>query len=75
VANSSDRIVLPANRYYHFIQEWMKCYYNYNLEMTTNIFFKGLMILCQNQLLLDYYQTLTPAQREERMYSRPVKLF
>lgn len=55
MANSSDRIVLPANRYYHFIQEWMKCYYNYNIEMTTNIFFKGLMILCQNQLLLDYY--------------------
>ncbi len=75
VANSSDRIVLPAHRYYDFIQEWMKCYYNYNIETTVNTFFKGLMILCQNQLLLDYLHTLTPAQKEERMYARPVKLF
>lgn len=73
VANSSDRIVLPAHRYYHFIQEWMKCYYNYNLEITVNNFFKGLMVLCQNQLLLHYLATLSPAQRDERMYARPVK--
>ena len=66
--------MLPPSRYYHFIQEWMKCYYNYNLDLTVNIFFKGLMILCQNQVLLEYMNTLTAAQKEERMYGRPVKL-
>jgi hypothetical protein len=72
--HSSDRIVLPVDRYYHFIQEWMKCYYNYNIEITVNNFFKGLMALCQNQILLQYLQTLSPAEKEERMYKRPIKV-
>lgn len=72
---STDKIVLPPERYYHFIQEWMKCYYyNNNLEVTVSNFFKALMVLCENQILLDYLSTLTVAQRHERMYNRPIRL-
>ena len=45
------------------MQEWMKYYYSYNLERTIEYFFKGILVLLENQLLLTYFNQLTPNQK------------
>lgn len=45
------------------MQEWMNCYYNnYNIDTTTSYFFRGVLALLENQLLIHYTRTLTPQQ-------------
>lgn len=55
------------------MQEWLKCYYNYNIDVTVSSFFKAVLALLENQLLLHYTRTLTAQQIYERMYRRPIK--
>lgn len=38
----------------------MKCYYNYNLEITAGFFFRALLAILDNQLLRHYLFSLTP---------------
>lgn len=71
---SNDKIILDQSKYYFFIQHWMKCYYNYNIEITVSSFFKGILALLENQILREYFGTLTRQQKEERMYRRPIKI-
>jgi hypothetical protein len=52
----------------------MKCYYNYNIEITVSSFFKGIMALLENQILREYFKTLSREQKEEKMYRRPIKI-
>lgn len=56
------------------MQEWLKCFYNYNIDTTVNYFFKAILSLLDNQILLHYFYTLTPKQKYERMYERPIKM-
>ena len=52
----------------------MKCYYKYNIEITVSSFFKGIMALLENQILREYFKTLSREQKEEKMYRRPIKI-
>jgi hypothetical protein len=52
----------------------MKCYFNYNIDITVSSFFKGIMALLENQILREYFKTLTREQKEEKMYRRPIKI-
>jgi len=52
----------------------MKCYYNYSIEITVSSFFKGIMALLENQILREYFKTLSREQKEEKMYRRPIKI-
>jgi hypothetical protein len=45
VRHRSDKIVLPEEKYLEFAQEWMKCYYNYNIDITVSYFFKAVLAL------------------------------
>lgn len=56
------------------MQEWLKCFYNYNIDTTVSYFFKAILALLENQILLNYYHSLSPKQLHERMYQRPIKL-
>jgi hypothetical protein len=40
----------------------MKCYFNYNIEITVGFFFRGLVALLENQILRYYLNTLVPEQ-------------
>ena len=59
VAQRNDKIVLPAEKYLDYMQEWMKYYYNYNMDTTISYFFKGVLALLENQLLAHYFSTLS----------------
>lgn len=56
------------------MQEWTKCYFNYRLEIMINSFFKGVLALLENQILLDYVESLTAQEKYERMYVLPIKI-
>ena len=56
------------------MQEWTKCYFNYRLEIMINSFFKGVLALLENQILLDYVESLTAQEKYERMYILPIKI-
>lgn len=40
-----DKIVMTEEQYEPFMQEWIKCYCNYNLEAALGYFFRGVLIL------------------------------
>lgn len=40
----------------------MKCYYNYNIEITVGYFFRALAAVLENQILRYYISTLTTLQ-------------
>jgi len=52
---NTDKIIMEKDKYLGFMQEWTKCYFNYRLELMTNNFFKGILALLENQILLDYF--------------------
>ena len=39
-----------------------------------NSFFKGVLALLENQILLDYVESLTAQEKYERMYILPIKI-
>ena len=70
--HSNDKVLLGEGGYLEFMQEWIKCYYNYNLDAMASSFFKGILILLDNQVLLAYTRTLSAQQRHHKMYLRPI---
>ena len=74
VVQRSDKIVLSEDKYYYYMQEWLKCYYSYSIDTTVSYYFKGILALLENQLLIRYTGTLTQGQIYERMYKRPIKI-
>lgn len=69
-----DKIVLQEEQYEAFMQEWLKCYCNYNLEAALGYLFRGVLILLENQLLRAYTFTLTQSQLYDRIYRRPIRV-
>jgi len=59
MAHSNDAILLPPERYFDFMQNWLKYFYSYSLEASTKQFFKGISVLMDNQIMIAYCNTLT----------------
>lgn len=69
-----DKVVLEEDQYEPFMQEWLKCYCNYNLEVALGYFFRGVLVLLENQLLRAYTATLSPQQLSDRIFRRPIRV-
>lgn len=74
VRHKQDKIVLQDANYDKFVEQWMKCYYNYNIEITVGYLFRSLAALLENQILRYYVNSMTNQQIKEKKYYRPIKV-
>ena len=65
---SGDTIIIPENYYYEFLFNWMHCAQNNQIDSMMKHLFRGLIILLQNSMLLEFTAGLSGEEKERRRY-------
>jgi len=75
VKHRVDKVALGVDKYDGFVQNWISSYCAYNhVDSSVVGFFRGIMALLENQIILAYLRTLTTNQTIERMLQRPIRV-
>lgn len=69
---SGDTIAIPEEQYYEFLCDWMYCSQSDHIEYMIRHLFKGLIILLQNSIILEFMERLNEDEKQIRRYERPV---
>jgi hypothetical protein len=74
VKHKYDKIAIGTDKYDGFVQSWVTSYCNFNhLDSCLIGFFRAIMVLLENQIILAYLKTLTQAQTIEHIYGRAIR--